>query len=125
MSHHQGSLEFGVKSKESEESEEYLLMAQSTEEGKQDKEQEMEERFRALKEAHERMREHNPRLIRADDEIEELENVPAYVRKQIPIDHKQHSEDQEVSRYRLTDDGDPEEGPRLRPDNGYLHDNVD
>ena len=65
------------------------------------------------------------RLIRADDAIEELENVPAYVRKQIPIDHKQHSEDQEVSRYRLTDDGDPEEGPKLRPDNGYLHDNVD
>ncbi len=35
--------------------------------------------------------------------IEELENVPAYVRKKVAIDQTKHSEDKEVSRYRLTE----------------------
>ncbi len=52
--------------------------------------------------------------------------MPAYVRKKIPIDHQKHSEEKEVSRYRLTDSKEEgEEGPKLRPDNSYLHDNVD
>jgi cell division protein FtsZ len=55
-----------------------------------------------------------------------LENIPAYVRKKIPIEQQKHSDNQEVSRYRLTDEaGDDEGGPKLRPDNSYLHDNVD
>lgn len=81
--------------------------------------------MRRLRETHEKLRERGYLNISGDDEIEELENVPAYVRKKIPIDHQKHSEQKEVSRYRLTDKQEGEEGPKLRPDNSYLHDNVD
>lgn len=85
----------------------------------------MADRVRNLKETHEKLKERGYLSGQGNDEIEELENIPAYVRKQIPLDQQKHSDDQEVSRYRLTDEGDGEEGPKLRPDNSYLHDNVD
>ncbi len=113
----QASLEFGTKDKDAEE---YILMDQSPDTTPEDKEKKMAERVRILKETHEKMRERGS-LSKINDEIEELENIPAYVRKKIPIEQKKHSEDQEVSRYRLTD----EEGPKLKSDNSYLHDNVD
>ena len=120
----QSSLEFGVKDKE--DSEEYILMDQSEDIDPEDKEKKMAERVRNLRETHEKLRERGYLSSRGDDEIEELENVPAYVRKKIPIEQKKHSEDEEVSRYRLTDEGsDGEGGPKLRSDNSYLHDNVD
>ncbi len=118
----QVSLEFGIKDKE--DAEEYMLMDQSPDSTPEDKEKKMAERVRILKETHERMRERGS-LSNANDEIEELENVPAYIRKKIPIEQKKHSEDEEVSRYRLTDEGDNVEGPKLKSDNSYLHDNVD
>ncbi|MEN8227064.1 MAG: cell division protein FtsZ [Bacteroidota bacterium] len=120
---HQKALEFDVK--EGEDAEEYILMSQSKESTPEDKEKKMADRVKNLRETHEKLRERGYLSGSGDDEIEELENVPAYVRKKIPIDQQKHSEDQEVSRYRLTDEGDEEEGPKLRPDNSYLHDNVD
>ncbi len=120
----QSSLEFGVKNKE--DSEEYILMDQSEDIDPEDKEKKMAERVKNLRETHEKLRERGYLSSRGDDEIEELENVPAYVRKKVPIEQKKHSEDQEVSRYRLTDEGsDGEGGPKLKSDNSYLHDNVD
>jgi cell division protein FtsZ len=120
----QSSLEFGVKNKE--DAEEYILMDQSEDVDPEDKEKKMAERVKNLRETHEKLRERGYLSSRVDDEIEELENVPAYVRKKVPIEQKKHSEDQEVSRYRLTDEGgDGEGGPKLRSDNSYLHDNVD
>ena len=120
---HQRALDFGVK--QGEDSEEYILMEQSKETTPEDKEKKMADRVRNLKETHERLRERGYLSGSKDDEIEELENVPAYVRKNIPIDQQKHSEDLDVSRYRLTDESGGEEGPKLRPDNSYLHDNVD
>ena len=120
---HQSSLKFDVKDKE--DAEEYILMEQSKEISQEEKEKKMAERVRNLKETHEKLRERGYLTGQGNDEIEELENIPAYVRKKIPIDQQKHSEDQEVSRYRLTDDGDGEEGPKLKSDNSYLHDNVD
>jgi len=120
----QSSLEFGVKDKE--ESEEYLLMQKSSQgQEPQDEEKKMADRVRILRETHQKLRDRNALTGHAKDEIEEIENVPAYVRKQVPIEQKKLSEDKEVSRYRLTDEGDPEEGPKLKQDNSYLHDNVD
>ena len=72
---------------------------------------------RNLKESHEKLRDQGYLTGQGNDEIEELENVPAYVRKNIPIDQEKHSEDQEVSRYRLTDEDEGEEGPKLKSDN--------
>lgn len=121
---HQGSLTFGVKDKE--DSEEYILMEQSQETDQEAREKKMADRVRSLRETHEKLRERGYLNSSDDDEIEELENVPAYVRKNIPIDQQKHSEEKEVSRYRLTDNKEEgEEGPKLRPDNSYLHDNVD
>lgn len=120
----QSALEFDVKNKE--DAEEYILMEQSEETEPEDKEKKMADRVKHLRETHEKLRDRGYLSSREDDEIEELENVPAYVRKKIPIEQKKHSENEEVSRYRLTDENSAEEGgPKLRPDNSYLHDNVD
>ncbi|HER09237.1 MAG TPA: hypothetical protein ENO20_10045 [Bacteroides sp.] len=120
---HQASLQFDVK--EGEDAEEYVLMDHRKESAQKDKEKKMAERVRNLKETHEKLKDQYLNVSR-NDEIDELENVPAYIRKKIIIDQQLHSEDQEVSRYRLTDEEDGEEsGPKLRNDNSYLHDNVD
>jgi cell division protein FtsZ len=120
---HQKSLEFEVKGGEG--AEEYILMERSKELTPEEKEQKMAERVKQLKETHEKLKDRGYLSASGDDEIEELENIPAYVRKKIPIENQKHSEDKEVSRFRLTDEADGEEGPKLRPDNSYLHDNVD
>ena len=120
----QKALDFDVK--EGEDAEEYILLAQSKESTPEDREKKMADRVRNLRETHEKLRERGYLSGSGDDEIEELENVPAYVRKKIPIDQQKHSDDQEVSRYRLTDEDEGEEGgPKLKNDNSYLHDNVD
>lgn len=55
--------------------------------------------------------------------LSELENEPAYKRKNIDLSTPIHSSESNVSRYSLSDD---EEGqPKLRDDNSFLHDNVD
>jgi cell division protein FtsZ len=120
---HQGSLVFGVKDKE--DSEEYILMEQSTDTDPEAREKKLADRVRNLRETHEKLKDRGYLTSSGDEEIEELENVPAYVRKNITIDQQKHSDEKEVSRYRLTDKQEDEEGPKLRPDNSYLHDNVD
>lgn len=54
--------------------------------------------------------------------IDQLEKVPAYKRKNIKIDETEHSKTSNVSRFTLSEeDGDI----FLKSDNAYLHDNVD
>lgn len=56
--------------------------------------------------------------------IEELENQPAYLRKKVKLDDPAKPDPrQALSRYSLFDD--EEMGLRIKPDNSYLHDNVD
>lgn len=57
------------------------------------------------------------------ENIEDLENEPAYVRKRIKLEDKKHSKDENISRYTLFEDENFD--IKLRPDNSYLHDNVD
>lgn len=54
---------------------------------------------------------------------EELENVPAYERRQVKLDDISHSSESNVSRFSLVDD--PERKPELKSNNSFLHDNVD
>lgn len=54
---------------------------------------------------------------------EELENIPAYERRQIKLDDISHSSETHVSRFSLVDD--PERKPELKSNNSFLHDNVD
>jgi cell division protein FtsZ len=119
----QGSLEFGFRDRENPE--EYILLERSGDQANEEKEKKLAERVRILKETHEKLKEHVSIPPQGNEEIEELENVPAYVRKNIPIDQQKHSADPEVSRIRLVDKGPDGEGPKLKSDNSYLHDNVD
>lgn len=57
------------------------------------------------------------------DNIDELENEPAYVRRNIKIDQEKTSGKSKVSRYSLEEKED--HSIELRTDNSYLHDNVD
>lgn len=55
--------------------------------------------------------------------IDDLENEPAYIRKKILLEDKQHSSVSKISRYSLSEN--EKEEVRMKPDNSYLHDNVD
>lgn len=55
--------------------------------------------------------------------LAELENEPAFKRRNIALDSVPHSSENNVSKYSLSDDG--EGSPKLRDDNSFLHDNVD
>jgi cell division protein FtsZ len=57
------------------------------------------------------------------DNIDELENEPAYVRKQIKLERDESSAKSKVSRFSLTED--ENKTVELKTDNSYLHDNVD
>ncbi len=86
-------------------------------------EQRAGDRAAKLKEAGNKLKEKNYLNINEKEEIEEMERQPAFERKKINLNLSKKSADNPVSRYTLSDeDG---KGPRLRPENGYLHDNVD
>ena len=49
-------------------------------------------------------------------------DVPAYKRQGISIESDNHSSSNSVSRFTIDSDGN---GPEIRPNNKFLHDNVD
>jgi len=53
--------------------------------------------------------------------VNELENEPAYLRRRIEFDDLPNPEEQELSRWSITED----EAAPLKRDNSFLHDNVD
>ena len=57
--------------------------------------------------------------------IIEMEKEPAYKRKNIKLDFVPHSSDSQVSRYTLSETGDEENKTEIKPNNPFLHDNVD
>jgi len=58
-----------------------------------------------------------------EDYIEEISKIPAYERRKAKNQNNPLVKGQEVSRYTLS--GNPEEGPRLRKNNSFLHDKAD
>lgn len=77
------------------------------------------ERLRNLREISER--------IKSPQGLNELEKEPAYKRRNVQLGRLAHSSDSEVSRYTLSEERDENGNTRsgLRPNNPYLHDNVD
>lgn len=69
----------------------------------------------------ERIQQYNVKLKKAEG-LKELEDEPAYVRRNIHLEDVSKSSEQKVSRFGLTDD---ESGSGLRTNNSFLHDNVD
>ena len=68
----------------------------------------------------EQLRERNKR-INNPQAIIDLENEPAYLRRQVQLDDVPHSSEVSVSRWSITGD----EEPVIKKENPYLHDNVD
>ncbi len=64
-----------------------------------------------------------PSIIDENANIEELENVPAYIRKKIKMDNQVAGTEKEISKYTLASD--KENTIRLRDNNSYLYDVVD
>jgi cell division protein FtsZ len=61
--------------------------------------------------------------LRTTNGLQEMENEPAYKRKQMQLQQVQHSSESHVSRFTLSSD---EDGTtEIRPNNSFLHDNVD
>ncbi len=81
------------------------------------------ERLKHLKETQTRLKEKNYISVDEKEEIEKLEAEPAYMRKKVKLKPVDSKNTDEVSRYSLSDYKDS--APQLRPDNSYLHDNVD
>lgn len=61
--------------------------------------------------------------LRTSNGLQELENEPAYKRKQMQLQQVQHSSESQVSRFTLSNDEDG--STEIRPNNSFLHDNVD
>ena len=65
--------------------------------------------------------------IQTGKNLNDFENVPAYVRKNTALEDTPNSSDSQASRYTLSEDED-ESGQRstsINPNNSFLHDNVD
>jgi cell division protein FtsZ len=77
----------------------------------------------------EQMRKARERIMRLKDltlktrNIQELENVPAYKRKEIALQQTPSSSESEISRFSLLSDD--EGNTEIRRNNSFLHDNVD
>ncbi len=61
--------------------------------------------------------------LKSPSSISDLEDEPAYIRKKVRLDNVEHSSENKASRFTLGDDG--ENNPEIRPNNSFLHDNVD
>lgn len=76
-----------------------------------------EELQRRNMERMERIKNYNSKLKKAEG-LKELEDEPAFVRRNIHLDQVVKSEESHVSRFGLSDDG-------IKTNNSFLHDNVD
>ena len=68
--------------------------------------------------------------LRKNEDIDHLEQTPAYVRRKVRLKDVPHSSETEVSRYTLgnsdeKDDDDDEKKPNIGRNNSFLYDNVD
>lgn len=81
----------------------------------------IEEQLRKAKERILRLRDLGIKL-RSASGLQQIENEPAYKRKQMSLENIPHSSESEVSRFTLSKDDDSTE---IRPNNSFLHDNVD
>jgi cell division protein FtsZ len=92
---------------------------------KQDQQQKLEEerKKRILAEAaarRERLRSLNVKM-NSPQNVTDLENIPAYMRRGYSLDSVPHSSEPTMSRWSISDEAEP----IIRTNNAYLHDNVD
>ncbi|MEE1883885.1 cell division protein FtsZ [Pedobacter flavus] len=85
-------------------------------------EESIEDQLRKSKERILRLKDLSMKL-RTTNGLQELEAEPAYKRKQMQFQQIQHSSESQVSRFTLSSDEDG--STEIRPNNSFLHDNVD
>jgi len=61
--------------------------------------------------------------LKSPNGLTELENEPAYKRRNVELDSTPHSSESQVSRYTLSEGDDKK--VEIKPNNSFLHDNVD
>ncbi|MDQ3046303.1 MAG: cell division protein FtsZ [Bacteroidota bacterium] len=61
--------------------------------------------------------------LKSPNGLSELENEPAYKRRNVTLDSTPHSSESTVSRYTLSENEDKK--VEIKPNNSFLHDNVD
>ncbi len=76
-----------------------------------------------LKKANERKERLKSFSWKLGNNINDLEATPAYIRKNVQLDNLSHSSESQVSRYTLSEGEDKK--VEIKPNNSYLHDNVD
>lgn len=106
-------------SEEEERQEQSPVASASTEERVSDAS--IEEQLKKTKERILRLKDLSMKL-RSTNGLQEIENEPAYKRKQKSLDQVPHSSENQVSRFTLSNDNGVTE---IRPNNSFLHDNVD
>lgn len=57
--------------------------------------------------------------------LNDLENEPAYLRRNVTLNKTQHSSESNVSKYSVNDDQENKDNNGLKSNNSFLHDNVD
>lgn len=65
--------------------------------------------------------------MRSSSGLNDLEKVPAYIRRNVKLDQTSHSSESEISRFTLSvnEDETGKKIPEIKPGNSFLHDNVD
>ena len=61
--------------------------------------------------------------LKSPSHYSDIENVPAYKRREVDLEDQPHSSENKFSRYTLSENED--EKPEIRSNNSFLHDNVD
>jgi len=119
----QRTMNFDIKQDRKED--EFVVKNKSSEDfsDEDDHTMEQEDVMERIKENRENKHDAPGEDMHNDKNIESMENVPAYKRKKIKIDHPKHSKESKISKYTLSDDD--EDKTRLKENNSYLHDNVD
>jgi cell division protein FtsZ len=92
----------------------------------------VEEKFESTIPSDDRMRLANERVNRlkslshkfkTPQGLSEMESQPAYLRKNVTLSNVPHSSDSQVSRFTLSEGDD--KSAEIKPNNSFLHDNVD
>lgn len=117
-----GDLNFQIREENEDESEYSFYTSNNSKPSKpepeEDQKSEMEDRVNKLKRV----------SYKWDnfDKVQELENVPAYLRRGVKLEDPPHSSDNNVSRFTVDNfNFDGENRPEVRKNNSFLNDNVD
>ncbi len=81
------------------------------------------DRVKSIKKTYEKLREMDLNSQQAKSSIDEMENQPAYARRNFELDKIEPSKEKKISKYSLSDD--IEKSVKLSDNNRYLHENVD